>query len=174
MLWENTFMVFFNCSAPISVLKRNTLFNQREPSLFQQFHGTKPLIGCPSFFIFLLKIGRNTLPKENMQKDSPVPSRAMRIYFHERNLKLFANQWYLLSVALTGALIQTRVCSTAPNKGIADLWKWSSWAKFEDALRWREGWQPGLDHVLRIPFSMQSNRLVRNQLSYSNVISSVK
>ena len=42
----------FNCSAPISVLKRKTLFNQRGSLVHRKFHGTEPLIGCPSFFHF--------------------------------------------------------------------------------------------------------------------------
>ena len=51
---------FFNCSAQISVLKRKTLFNQRGSFVHREFHGTESLIGCPSFFILVLKIGRNT------------------------------------------------------------------------------------------------------------------
>ena len=51
---------FFNCSAQISVLKRKTLFHQRRSFVHQEFHGTESLIGCPSFFILVLKIGRNS------------------------------------------------------------------------------------------------------------------
>ena len=51
---------FFNCSAQISVLKRKTLFNQRGSFVHREFHGTEFLIGCPSFFILVLKIGRNS------------------------------------------------------------------------------------------------------------------
>ena len=68
----------------------------------------------------------------------------------------------------------TCMLNCAKQRYWADLWKWSCWAKFEDALRWREVWLPELDHVLQTPFSMQSNRLVRNQFSWSNIISSVK
>ena len=50
---------FFYCSAQISVLKRKTLFNQQESFVHREFHGTESLIGCPSFFILVLKIGRN-------------------------------------------------------------------------------------------------------------------
>ena len=117
---------------------------------------------CFSFFYW--KLG-GTPCRRKICKGTLQSTHAMKMYFHERNLKLFANQWYFLSVALTGALIQTRACSTAPNKGIADLWKWSCWEKFEDALRWREVWLPELDHVLQIPFSMQSNRLVTKKFS---------
>ena len=53
-------VVFCNCSAQISVLKRKTLFNQRGSILHREFHGTKSLIGCPSFFILVLKNGRNS------------------------------------------------------------------------------------------------------------------
>ena len=52
--------VFFNCSAQISVLKRKTLFNQRGSFVHWDFQGTESLIGCPSFFILVLKIGRNS------------------------------------------------------------------------------------------------------------------
>ena len=51
---------FFNCSAQISVLKRKTLFNQRGSFAHWEFHGTESLIGCPSFFILVMKIGRNS------------------------------------------------------------------------------------------------------------------
>ena len=51
---------FFNCSAQISVLKRKTLFNQRGSFAHRKFHGTESLIGCPSFFILVLKIRRNS------------------------------------------------------------------------------------------------------------------
>ena len=51
---------FFNCSAQISVLKRKTLFNQQGSFVHREFHGTEFLIGCPSFFILVLKIGRNS------------------------------------------------------------------------------------------------------------------
>ena len=51
---------FFNCSAQISVLKRKTLFNQRGSFVHREFHGTEPLIGCPSFFILVLKNARNS------------------------------------------------------------------------------------------------------------------
>ena len=51
---------FFNCSAQISVLKRKMLFNQRGSFVHQEFHGTESLIGYPSFFILILKIGRNS------------------------------------------------------------------------------------------------------------------
>ena len=54
---------FFNCSAQISVLKRKTLFNQRGSFVHREFHGTEFLIGCPSFFILVLKIGRNSKKK---------------------------------------------------------------------------------------------------------------
>ena len=57
---------FFNCFAQISVLKRKTLFNQRESFVHREFHGTDFLIGCPSFFILVLKIGRPS------QKNHPV------------------------------------------------------------------------------------------------------
>ena len=49
-------VLFFNCSAQISVLKIKTLFNQRGSFVHQEFHGTESLIGCPTFFILLLKI----------------------------------------------------------------------------------------------------------------------
>ena len=52
--------VCFICSAQISVLKRKTLFNQRGSFVHREFHGTDSLIGCPSFFILVLKIGRNS------------------------------------------------------------------------------------------------------------------
>ena len=51
---------FFNCSAQFSVLKRKMLFNQRGSFVHQKFHGTESLIGCPPFFISVLKIGRNS------------------------------------------------------------------------------------------------------------------
>ena len=51
---------FFNCSAQISVLKRKTLFNQRGSFVHQEYHGRESLIGCPTFFILVLKIGRNS------------------------------------------------------------------------------------------------------------------
>ena len=51
---------FFNCSAQISALKRKMLFNQRGSFVHQEFHGTESLIGYPSFFILILKIGRNS------------------------------------------------------------------------------------------------------------------
>ena len=50
----------FYCSPQISVLKRKTLFNQRGSFVHREFHGTQSLIGCPSFFILVLKIGRNS------------------------------------------------------------------------------------------------------------------
>ena len=56
----HTYKVFFNCSAQISVLKRKMLFNQRGSFVHQEFHGTESLIGYPSFFILVLKIGRNS------------------------------------------------------------------------------------------------------------------
>ena len=56
--WYRVF--FLNCSAQISVLKRKTLFNQRGSILHREFHGTKSLIGCPSFFILVLKNGSNS------------------------------------------------------------------------------------------------------------------
>ena len=49
---------FFNCSAKISVLKRKILLNQQGSFGHPEFHGTESLIGCPSFFILVLKIGR--------------------------------------------------------------------------------------------------------------------
>ena len=52
-------VVFFNCSAQISVLKRKT-FNQQGSFVHPEFHGTESLIGWPSFFILELKIGRNS------------------------------------------------------------------------------------------------------------------
>ena len=51
---------FFNCSAQISVLKRKTLLNQRGSLVHWKFHGTESMIVCPSFFILVLKIGRNS------------------------------------------------------------------------------------------------------------------
>ena len=54
---------FFNCSVQISVLKRKTLSNQRGSFVHQEFYGTESLIGCPSFFILALKIGRNSKKK---------------------------------------------------------------------------------------------------------------
>ena len=51
---------FFNCPAQISVLKRKMLFNQRGSFLHREFHGTESLIGCPSFFILVLQIWRNS------------------------------------------------------------------------------------------------------------------
>ena len=59
-LKRNVQVGFFNCSAQISVLKRKTLFNQRGSSVNREFHGTESLIGCPSFFILVRKIGRNS------------------------------------------------------------------------------------------------------------------
>ena len=50
---------FFNCSAQIPVLKK-TLFNQRGSFVHREFHGAESLIGCPSFFILVLKIGRDS------------------------------------------------------------------------------------------------------------------
>ena len=44
-------VLFFNCSAQISVLKIKTLFNQRGSFVHREFHGTESLIGCPLFFI---------------------------------------------------------------------------------------------------------------------------
>ena len=49
---------FVDCSAQISVLKRKTLFNQQGSFLHREFHGRESRIGCPSFFILVLKIGR--------------------------------------------------------------------------------------------------------------------
>ena len=54
---------FFNWSAQISVLKRKTLFDQRGSFVHRKFHGTESLIGCSSFFILVLKIGRNSWKK---------------------------------------------------------------------------------------------------------------
>ena len=54
------YRVVFNCSAQISVLKRKMLFNQRGSFVYREFHGTESFIGCPSFFILVLKIGRNS------------------------------------------------------------------------------------------------------------------
>ena len=51
---------FFNCSAQFSVLKRKMLFNQRGSFVYREFHGTESFIDCPSFFILVLKIGRNS------------------------------------------------------------------------------------------------------------------
>ena len=51
---------FFNCFAQISVLKRKTLFNQRGSFVHQEYHGRESLIDCPTFFILVLKIGRNS------------------------------------------------------------------------------------------------------------------
>ena len=51
---------FFNWAAQISVLKRKTLFNQWGSFVHWEFHGTESLIGCPSFFILVLKIGRTS------------------------------------------------------------------------------------------------------------------
>ena len=153
VLWENTFMVFFNCSAPISVLKRNTLFNQREPSLFQQFHGKKTSHWLPLVFHFSTENWEEHLAEGKYVEGLSGPTILWKCNLREKPFA-FCNQWYFPSVALTVALIQTRACSTAPNKGIADLWKWSCWEKFEDALRWREVWLPELDHVLQTPFSM--------------------
>ena len=56
-----SYRFFFNCSAQISVLKRKRLYNQRGSFVHhQEFHGTESLIGCPSFFILVLKIGRTS------------------------------------------------------------------------------------------------------------------
>ena len=52
--------VFFNWSAQISLLKRKTLFNLQGSFVHQEFHGTESLIGCPLFFILVLKIGRTS------------------------------------------------------------------------------------------------------------------
>ena len=57
---QNIQGVFFNCSAQISVLNRKMLVNQRGSFVHREFHGTESLIGCPSFFILVLKIGRNS------------------------------------------------------------------------------------------------------------------
>ena len=54
------YRVFFNCSAQILMLKRKTLFNQRRSFVHREFDGTESLIGCPSFFILVLKIERNS------------------------------------------------------------------------------------------------------------------
>ena len=51
---------FFNCSAQISVLKRKTMFNQQGSFVHREFHGTESLLGRPLFFIWVLKIGRNS------------------------------------------------------------------------------------------------------------------
>ena len=51
---------FYNCSGQTSVVERKTLCNQRGSFVHQEFHGTESLIGCPSFFILVLKIGRNS------------------------------------------------------------------------------------------------------------------
>ena len=44
----------------LTVLKRKTLFNQHGSFVHQEFHRTESLIGCRSFFISVLKIGRNS------------------------------------------------------------------------------------------------------------------
>ena len=59
-------VLFFNCSAQISVLKRKKLFNQRGSFVHWEFHGTESLIGCPSFFILALKIGRNSCSRSKL------------------------------------------------------------------------------------------------------------
>ena len=68
--------VFFYWSAQISVLKRKTLFNQWGSFVHREFHGTESLIGCPSFFILVLKIGRTS------QKNHPVYSKDSPIYIN--------------------------------------------------------------------------------------------
>ena len=57
---------FFNWSAQISVLKRKTLFNQRGSFVHRGFHGTESLIGWPTFFILVLKIGRTSKKKHHL------------------------------------------------------------------------------------------------------------
>ena len=59
---------FFNCSDQISVLKRKTSFNQRGCFVHLEFHGREFLIGCPSFFILVLKIGRNSSNKHPVDR----------------------------------------------------------------------------------------------------------
>ena len=51
---------FLTCSAQSSELKRKTLLNQGGSFVHREFHGTESLIGCPSFFILVLKIGRDS------------------------------------------------------------------------------------------------------------------
>ena len=63
--------------AQISVLKRKTLFNQRESVGQNEFHVTESMIGCPLFFILVLKIGRNSL------KNHPVLSIHMKGLYHK-------------------------------------------------------------------------------------------
>ena len=67
--------VFFYWSAQISVLKRKTLFNQQRSFVNREFHGTESLIGCPSFFILVLKFGRNSW------KNHPVVSWISQCYY---------------------------------------------------------------------------------------------
>ena len=63
LCWNKLQSGFFNCSAQISVLKRKTLFNQRGSFVHQEYHGRESLIGCPTFSILVLKIGRNSSKK---------------------------------------------------------------------------------------------------------------
>ena len=53
-------VLFFNCFAQSSVLKRKTSFNHPGTFVHREFHGTESLIGCSSLFILVLKIGRNS------------------------------------------------------------------------------------------------------------------
>ena len=65
----------FNCSAQISVLKRKTFFSTNGGH--REFHGTESLIGCPTYFILVLKIGRNS------SKKHPVLSIHMKKLYHK-------------------------------------------------------------------------------------------
>ena len=70
--WEQcityTGCFFFNSSAQISVLKRKTLLNQQGSLVHREFDGTESLIGGPSFFILVLKIGRNSSKKHPVHR----------------------------------------------------------------------------------------------------------
>ena len=56
--WYRVF--FFKLFRPNFSAKKKTSFNQQESFLHWEFHGTESLIGCPSFFMLALKIGRNS------------------------------------------------------------------------------------------------------------------
>ena len=64
----SSYRVFLYWSAQFSVPKRKTLFNQRGSFVQQKFHGTESLIGCPSLFILVLKIGRTSKKKHPVLK----------------------------------------------------------------------------------------------------------
>ena len=59
-MWFPSTGCFFNCSTQLSVLKRKTLFNQPGSFVHREFNITESLIGCPSFFNLVLKIGGNS------------------------------------------------------------------------------------------------------------------